>query len=235
MKIKKSFISVILVMLIIVLSNVKVNAATGDSYVIKLNADKTTLKSGETITISLDVSDINIQSGDKGIGAYEGTISYDTNVFTNMKITGNDKWDTPMENAGKITSVKSDGICISESQNLLKIELTVKDNVSAGNTTIQMKNFKASNGLETISTADTSLTVKIEKSDTSSNPNTNSTDSQNSTSTQKQNNTVNIVELNKSVATNKIPYAGASKIIIYFVIILVVVGVFCYIKYKRTY
>ena len=235
MKIKKSFISVILVMLIIVLSNVKVNAATGDSYVIKLNADKTTLKSGETIIISLDVSDINIQSGDKGIGAYEGTISYDTNVFTNMKITGNDKWDTPMENAGKITSVKSDGICISESQNLLKIELTVKDNVSAGNTTIQMKNFKASNGLETISTADTSLTVKIEKSDTSSNPNTNSTDSQNSTSTQKQNNTVNIVELNKSVATNKIPYAGASKIIIYFVIILVVVGVFCYIKYKRTY
>ena len=64
-------------MLIIVLCNVKVNAATGDSYVIKLNAHKTTLKSGETITISLDVSDINIQSGDKGIGAYEGTIWFD--------------------------------------------------------------------------------------------------------------------------------------------------------------
>lgn len=235
MKIKKSFISAILIMLIMVLPNVKVNAATGDSYVIKLTADKTTLKSGETITISLNVSDINIQSGDQGIGAYEGTISYDTDIFTDMKITGNDKWDTPMENAGKITSVKSDGVCISEAQNLLKIELTVKDNASAGNTTIQMKNFKASNGLETISTTDASLTVKIEKTATSSDSNTNSTDGNNSTTTQSKNNTANIVELNESVAANKIPYAGASKILVYSVIVLIVVGLFCYIKYKRTY
>lgn len=242
MKIKKNFIYAILIMLIIVLPNVKVNAATGDSYVIKLNSDKTALSSGETITMTLNVSDINIQSGDKGIGAYEGTISYDTNVFTDMKITGNDKWDTPVENGGKFTSVKSDGICTSEAQTLLKIELTVKDNATIGNTTIQIKNFKASNALESISTSDTSLTVKIEKNATSSN--TNSTDGQNSTSTSGtnsasgQNSTStqkNTVEINKSVAANKIPYAGASKILVYFVVILIIVGVFCYIKYKRTY
>lgn len=234
MKIKRNFIYAILIMLIIFLPNVKVNAKTGDSYVIKLNSDKTLLKTGETITMTLNVSDININSGDKGIGAYEGTISYDTSVFTDMKITGNDKWDTPVENGGKFTSVKSDGICTSEAQTLLKIELKVKDDATIGNTTIQIKNFKASNALESISTSDTSLTLKIEKNTTSSNTNStdgqNSSNEKNSTSTQK-----NIVDINKTVSANKLPYAGASKILVYIAVILIIIGVFCYIRYKRIY
>lgn len=239
MKINKNLINIILIMFIILLSVfvVRVDAAEVDSYLIKLTSDKTTLKSGQTITVTLNVSDINIQSGDKGIGAYEGTIDYDTSVFTNMKITGNDKWDTPVENGGKFTSVKSDGVCTSDNQVLLKIELTVKDNANAGNTTIKIKNFKASNGEKTIPTSDVSLTVKIEgtsnQNNTSSENTNNSINNQSATNTQK--NSTNITELNKSVATNKIPYAGASRLIVYFALITVVVGIFCYIKYKRTY
>ena len=88
MKISKCVI-LFLIVTIILSINFTVYSATGDSYEVKMNADKKSLKTGDTITISLVLDNINIQSGEKGLGSYEGSIVYDTNVFENLKLSGN--------------------------------------------------------------------------------------------------------------------------------------------------
>lgn len=238
MKINK-YIIILLMIISIISISIKVSAATGDSYDIGLSADKTTLKAGETVTISLKVSNINIQSGDKGIGAYEGTLVYDTNVFENLKLSSNEDWDRPVENQGKITSVKSDGKCTNEAQELAKITLKVKANVKVGETKIQITNFSASNAVENIPTKDTSVTVKIE-SETTNTGNQGGTNgneiklenSGNNTNTNKNQTTK---KTDTSASGKNLPRAGVSNVLAVVIIVSVVLAIGCYVSYKRTY
>lgn len=218
MKTKKYII--LLIMIVILSVGFNVNAETTDEYSIKLTSSNTTLEAGDIITISLKVDNINIQSGEKGIGAYEGTIVYDSNIFEDLKMSGNDVWDTPIENEGRFTSVKSDGICTNQSQEVAKITLKVKENASLGSTKIEIKDFEASNGEKNISTVDTELTIKIGK--TTSDVDTNS-------------NITNTNRINTGEAQNKLPYAGISETLVIFILVVAIVGIFSYIKYKRTY
>ena len=57
MKLKKCII-LLLIMIIISSINYTVKSASGDSYKVKMNADKTTLKSGDIVTISLKLDNI---------------------------------------------------------------------------------------------------------------------------------------------------------------------------------
>lgn len=227
---------IVLLIIIAILSiTFNVQAATGDSYKIGLSASKTTLKAGETVTISLKVSDIKIQSGEKGIGSYEGSIVYDANVFEDVKMKGNDLWDTPTLNQGRFTSVRSDGMCVSEAQEIATITLKVKENATAGNTKIQIKNFEASNAKENISTADTEVTVKVEG--TTSNVNNTITGETNTTNTtNKITGGTNTNKINSGSTTqSRLPKAGISSTIIVFIVIGAVAGIYTYIRYKKIY
>lgn len=159
MKIKKVFIVSIILLLI---NYPIVMAKEIDTYKIELNSLNSTLKEGNIIEMTLKVKDINIQSGEKGIGAYEGKIDYNKKVFELVEIQGNENWDSPIENEGRFTSVKSDGICINEEQVLATIILKVKDDIKSGNEIIEIKDFKVSNGEISIATDDANLKLKIE-------------------------------------------------------------------------
>ena len=177
MKIKKI---VILLLIITVILGMSITVkAKADSYKISLNPDKTTLKPGDTITISLNASEIDIESGDKGIGSYEGTIEYDTNIFENLKMLGNDDWERPSINGGMFTSVRADGECVSNDQELATITLTVKSDAKEGQTTIKVKDFGASNALSNIATNDVSLTVEVKKESSGGNTINNTVDDNN--------------------------------------------------------
>lgn len=235
MKINK-YIIILLIIISIISISLKVNAAAGDSYDIGMSADKTTLKAGDTVTISLRVSNINIQSGEKGIGAYQGTIVYDTNIFENLKMSSNEDWDRPAENQGKITSVRSDGKCTSEAQELAKITLKVKADAKVGETKIQISNFSASNGVENISTKDTSVTVKIEGATTGNqggSTNGNELKLENSGNNTNKNQTTK--KTDTSASNKNLPRAGVSNILVITVIVSVVLAIGCYVGYKKTY
>lgn len=178
MKIKKSIILLLITTIILGIS-FKVKAAEGDSYSLKMSADKTKVKAGETITISLKLDNIKIESGEKGIGSYEGSLIYDTKIFESVKMAGNDDWDTPFQNEGRFTAARSDGECVSEAQEIATIKLKVKSDAKEGETTIEIKDFSASNAVENIKTADSNIKVKIEKEDTGDKNNT--TDGDNTT------------------------------------------------------
>lgn len=260
---KKIIINLLLIIFILSIS-FGVNASSTDKYDIVLSANNTKVKPGDAITISLKVDNINIQSGEKGIGAYEGTLLYDSNVFEEVTIKGNDNWDTPALNEGRFTSVKSNGECTNVSQEIASITLKVKENATLGSTKIQIKDFEASNGQENITTADKDITLTIEaKKDNSDGNNTivddNNTVKDDNNTIVDDNNTIidddkkpsqvpsgskdqssdknssMSANENKSSSQNKLPYAGISETLVIVIVIVIVGGVFSYIKYKRTY
>lgn len=152
----------ILMIIFLFISCISVKANEGDTYKISLDSSNSILKQGDTITITLKVSDINIQSGEKGIGAYEGKLVYDDEIFELVKMQGNDNWETPIENENNFISVRSDGICTDKDQDLATIVLKVKEKAKGTNTTIEVSDFEISNAETNIPTDNIKLTVKIE-------------------------------------------------------------------------
>lgn len=245
MKIKKCII-LLLIMTIIIGINCTVKSESGDSYSVKMNADKTTLKTGDTVTISLKLDNIKIESGEKGLGSYEGSIKYDKNIFEDLKMTGNSEWDTPFQNEGRFTASRTDGKCVSETQEIAKITLKVKSNAKEGNTKIEIKDFSASNAVENISTTDTSVTVKIEKENNNvgntdntnntgntTNNNNGNTNSGNKTGNSTTNQTKNIVS--NTTAKGTIPKTGISTPIVILIVISIISCIYGYFRYKNTY
>lgn len=257
MKVKKCII-ILLIMIIISGINYTVKSANGDSYSLKMSVDKTTLKAGDTVTISLKLDNIEIQSGEKGLGSYEGSIVYDKNIFEDLKMIGNSNWDTPFQNEGRFTSTRTDGKCVSETQEIATITLKVKSNAKEGNTTIQIKDFSASNAVENIPTSNTSIIAKIEKesdknntlnTNTSNNGNTNTNNGgttnnkvQNTTNNKTQNTVKNSTTtqtkniITNSTAKQSLPKTGISTTLLsIFIVVCVISFVYGYFMYKNTY
>lgn len=243
MELKKSIILILIVMIILGMS-ITVNAAdTADTYKINLTAANNTVKQGEIVTLSLNISDIDIKTGEKGIGAYEGTIEYDKNVFEELKMLGNDNWDKPGENEGVFTSVNADGLCVKEAQEIAKITLKAKTTAKVGNTTIKIKGFKASNlSPNMIPTDDTSIEVTVSSASNSGSDNLggNGSGSGSGTSsgqgqTQTQQKPQQTQTATTTTANKKLPHAGKSSIMAGILIIIAGIGIFSYIRYKTIF
>ncbi len=238
MKFKKSMILILAVMVILGMSITVKAANTTDTYKINLSTTNKTVKQGETITISLNVSDINIQTGDKGIGSYQGKIEYDTNVFEELKMSGNDNWDKPSENEGVFTSVNSNGICVQDAQEIATITLKVKNTAELGITTVKVTGFKASNALTSIPTDDTSIDITVNSATNGGNGSGNGTSSgTGTTGTGTSGQTQSQIKSNTSVTTKStpIPRTGVSSALIVIVGIISIVGIYGYIRYKTIF
>lgn len=237
MKFKK-IITILSIIMIILGMSITVNAAdTADTYKINLVAENKTVKQGETVTISLNISDIKIQTGEKGIGAYEGKIEYDKNVFEDLKMLGNDNWDKPTENEGGFTSVNSDGLCVKETQEIAKITLKVKSTAKVGSTAVKVTGFKASNlSPNMIPTNDTSVEITVNTANGSGSGSGNSlgsgTTGQGQTQQKPQTQTKTA---STTTSSKKIPHTGKSSIMIGIVGIILIIGIYSYIRYKTIF
>ena len=254
--------NITLLFIIVLLLNIclfsNISFAATDSYSMTLIPDKQTIKAGDTISIAVKISNINIQTGEKGIGAYEATLVYDSNVFSSVQFAAASNWDSPTYNIsnGKFASVRSDATCSNESQNVAIIKLTVKDSVSAQNTTISLKNISCSNGESTISTKDISTTLNISSSSSSNNSNNsnntnnnnnpsnnNNSNNSNTTNNSSNNNSSNnnknqnnsVVKPNNSTTNNsKLPQTGEYDFIIFtIIIVLIVIGIYGYFNFRK--
>ena len=61
---KAKSIVILLIVISILSMSFCVKAATGDKYDIVISANNTTVKAGDTVTLSLKIDNINIQSGE---------------------------------------------------------------------------------------------------------------------------------------------------------------------------
>ena len=121
-----------------------------DSYNLKLEGEKI-VNPGNTLIITLKLTDIDIKTGENGLGSYQGKIEYDANIFENLEIlSGSTEWATPYVKENKFVAERIDGKCINTDQNVAIIKLKVKEDATLGNCAIKVVNFKASNGTQTI-------------------------------------------------------------------------------------
>lgn len=141
MKMKKT-ISIILVILLIVCST-KVYAVK-DSFHTTLTIHHAQAKKGDTITVTIGLKDIAIESAEKGIGAYTAEIQFDSSVLEYVSTNGTDKWEAPLYQDGFITSNTKDAKVVNTAQSIATITFKVKENAKLGETSIALRNFSGS-------------------------------------------------------------------------------------------
>lgn len=127
------------------------------SYKATLNPSTQNTVVGNEVTFNVNVSEID--AGENGINVLSGFIEYDKNYFESIKIEGLNSWSVEFsEENGKILATK--GSFVKESEDVAKIILKVSSNAT-GSSTITLKDIKASNSEEEISTDSTTATVTI--------------------------------------------------------------------------
>lgn len=133
----------ILLMILFVMVTANVQAAS-DSFHTTLTINNSQAKRGDTITVTIGLKDIAIESGEKGIGAYTAEIQFDSSVLEYVSVNGTDKWEAPLYQDGFITSNTKDAKVVTTTQSIATITFKVKENAKLGETSIALRNFSGS-------------------------------------------------------------------------------------------
>lgn len=236
--IKKNFKNIILILLIfmIFIGTMGIKSLAADNYTcnLALTPDKKELQIGESVILTLKVSDIEAGSG---IAIYNGVIDVDTDIFDiEVKPDDNNIWGvTLIEDS--LTITKSDYETTSEDQIIGKIILTVKEGAELGKQAVTLKNNEFSSDTESFTIKDVSTEIEIVEK------NNNNTGGGPSSSGNNTNIGGNNISSNSVVPTNPnsqngglvLPKTGlVGDFLIIGIIIGVVAGIVTYIKYKRA-
>ena len=138
----KKIISILL-MIVFVMATVNVQAAN-DNFGTTLTIHNSQAKRGDTITVTIGLKDIAIESGEKGIGAYTAGIQFDSSVLEYVSTDGTDKWEAPFYQDGFITSNTKDAEVVTTTQSIGTITFKVRENAKLGETSISVTNFSGS-------------------------------------------------------------------------------------------
>ena len=155
---------VIYIILIIVALILSTNVyAANDSFKTSLSVNKSQVKRGEKITVTMSLSDISIESGEKGIGAYTAKLDFDSSILEYVKDSarGAGKWETPLYQDSYITGNTNDGNVVNTNQSIGTFEFMVKDNAALGETTIKLVNFSGSTAQTDVSAANSSVKITV--------------------------------------------------------------------------
>lgn len=218
---KKLTIIGIMISVIVILITLS-NAASTSIFKASLTSSTTTLKPGEEVTVTILVSDINM--GDNGINTLEGKISYDKNIFEEVKssaIQSLNNWATTYNDErstlnGKFLAVNlSSGV--KESTKIFSVKFKVKSDISeTTETQIVFDNITSNDGVDLIDigTKSVKLTINVESTG-GTNTNGNNTNNENVTET-------NIIITDKTQSTSVLPNTGKSMAILIAIIVLVI-------------
>ena len=232
----KKVVSVILLMVILVSSHTIY--AANDSYQVKLETEKTSFLQEEFITVNVKIENIQIESGEKGLGAYTANLQYDTNLLEIEKIEGANEWETPLLQNGNMVATTINGNCTNKSQIIAKITFKIKAITETTKTKIAINNFLASNGQNDILADKFELEITLQKEEQNKNEITNSVVNETNNNDIVINNTVedeivitntvntvkNEIGLDNTVAGNKIPQTGIDNTFI--LVIIAILGIF---------
>ncbi len=161
----KKIIGIVLIAILLITSNVY---AVTDSFKTTLSVDNSQVKRGENITVTIALNDIQIESGEKGIGAYTANIDFDHSVLEYVSTKGTDKWEAPFYQDEQITGNTNDAEVVKTPQSIGTITFKVKDNAKLGETTIKLANFSGSIVSADISANDSSVKFTVIDNNTSS-------------------------------------------------------------------
>lgn len=234
MKKMKKTISIILMILLFICTT-RVYAAN-DSFNTTLTINNAQAKRGDTIVVTIGLKDIDIKSGERGIGAYTAEIQFDSSILEYVSINGTDKWETPIYQDGLITSNTKNAEVVTTTQNIATITFKVKEDSKLGETSIALKNFSGSSVEADIlasNNGSSKLTIIDKNSSNSGSNNGGNNGSNNGSGSNNENNnfkTKNTKESSSRTAgLSALPKAGKEQspiaIILYVIIGLSVISV----------
>ena len=222
-KIRNIFLIIVLMSIIGIF-----NVAYASSFNFNTSASASTLKPGDTVVISLNISNIDV--GESGINTIEAVLEYDENVFEPVLPTnfaGLNNWSITYnneegENKGKFVAViVQEGV--TEDQAIGNLTLKVKSEVEDQSTNVTFKNIKTNDGENEITNTDKIVTLNIE------NPVVEEPE-------EPQTNIINQDDIKEeeNLSPNRLPQTGEyTFIIIGIVLAALIIGIIAYTSYKK--
>ena len=233
-KLKK--IILMLAIFVIFIGTIGIKSLAADDYTctLTLTPDKKELQVGESVILTMKVSDIEAGSG---IAIYNGVIDVNTDIFdVEVKPDDDNVWGaTLIEDS--LTITKSDYETTSEDQVIGKIILTVKEGAELGEQTVTLRSNEFSSDTESFTIKDVSTDIKIvDKSNTNTGGNSSSGgDNTNTSGNNISSNSVVPTNPNSQNGGLTLPKTGlVGDFLIIGIIIGVIAGIVTYIKYKRA-
>lgn len=132
---------------------------TEDSFKLYFTEAATTSDNSQ-ISLNVNVEDINISSGDKGIGILSFELEYDSNALQKTSVYSTGVQSTIKENNNKYMLIVSNGNIITSDSSLLTINFIKKEDFTGTETTVSLKSIKGSSG-NTVSATDISTEISF--------------------------------------------------------------------------
>lgn len=240
MKNKIKILAIMEIMILMIISLITTVTASSETFNVTITANKTELKPGEEITITVGVSDINM--GENGINTLEGKIEYDKELFEEIKsssIQSLNNWSTTYNDEssnlnGKFLSV-SLSAGIKENTQIFKVTLKAKQEIkNTTDTQISFKNITSNDGTNLVSIG--TKTTKLKVSATSTNEPTTEEPTEEPNKDLGKNEIIGTTDktadksTDKTQSTKQIPKTGKSLAIISAVLVTVIAIVILGIK-----
>lgn len=253
-EILSNIIKVILI-IVVIISITDISKADTTTK-LSLKSDKTSVTNGEEFTVSIYVSNIDLN---QGIMCVSGKISYDSKILEPIASdnTTYNGWTTSWNTSSGVILVDR-GNGISSEQCIAKLKFKVKENVSVDKDTILFSNISVYNSEEEQECPNTSCEIALKTEDfpTDDNKNQNEgeekpkedenqpqetptqeqqkTNTQTTQTTTKSTNNKNTqIPVKSSTSDEEIPYLGVSEWIVGAILLVTIIGIFTYRGYKK--
>ena len=256
----KKVMLIAIIIFAVILTTTTVNAF---SVGMDLTSDTKTLKPGDTVAIKINLKDIDAGNGIDTVIAQLDYDTNVFEEVTKKSFTEENDWDlTYAKETKKLSVQKTEKVKSNEL--ILTLNLQVKSAVSLTTTTVTLKDIVVSGGrvvnggTDDITVPNASITFAVEanvkeeptkpSTETKNNPTTSTETNKNTatqTTTTTTKNTTN-TKVNTATSTNStknadkstaksiIPKTGVSQTVVTIISIVVLVGIICFILYKKT-
>lgn len=196
---------------------------------------ETTIKEG-TKTVELILSLGKFTGVEENVPfGYEGKLEYDKNMFESVTVEGLNKWTA--EYSSSTNNIIGDTAKATANTDITKIVLTLKDGIEPGVTgKIKLNNFLLTDETNDF-TFNKEITITMEQKQTSNTEKKEPIEQKGevTNNTQKQSGkTTNVKGKTDTTTVNKnIPKTGSSNVVIGILMVIISIGIFSLIHYKK--
>lgn len=219
---KKTILTMIFSILLIVLVTLDSNAAQTEGINIELNVQgKTTInKEDNTVEVIISLGDFVGLDENITLG-YEATLQYDENMFEKITVEGLNGWTANYEDSTKTLIADVDKA--TPNTEITKLTFSLKDDLTPGMSgKINLNNILLTDGEDNDFTYNKEITVTVEDEEQESDEELNN-NGNNQTDNQINNTTIKTNDIDKTTSTTKtLPAAGVRSVILIAILIVVI-------------
>lgn len=202
------------------------------SFKFNVSSNKTEVKPGEEITVSIKISDIDM--GENGINAIESTLVYDNQIFetvTKDDMTTQNNWTIEYnQQVGNFLLSNINTAGVKENQTIGFIKFKIRADAKPTTTTIKFNDIKSNDGNTITKDSDKSITIKIIGDGTAVTTNVSKATTVTSSTGDKK---ATAIVAQKSSSPENMPYTGVEDTLLISIIISSIVAAVFWFKYKK--